>query len=148
MQYNVSINEKTKTITVELDGYKGVAKCCPTDSFNISTGIELALERAKMAKAEAIKPPAKSMGVMELVEALEKALPVGQMVIVGNGGGLTAEQKAWLHSLTDCKGDYDEGYADGYSDAQGEYEECEDCDKYSDAVLRIIEILDEVGAID
>jgi predicted CopG family antitoxin len=138
MQYNVSINEKTKTITVELDGYKGVAKCCPTDSFNISTGIELALERAKAAKAEASKPTTKPMGVMELVKALEKALPKGQMVLVGNGDELTKSQKEWLASLAgvslddyecdcDCYGDlseaYDDGYADGYRDGKDEAEE-------------------------
>lgn len=138
MQYNVSINEKTKTIIVELDGYKGVAKCCPTDSFNISTGIELALERAKVAKAEATKPTAKPMGVMELVKALEKALPKGQMVLVGNGDELTKSQKDWLASLAgvslddcecdcDCCGDcteaYDDGYADGYRDGKDEAEE-------------------------
>ena len=98
--------------------------------------------------------------VMELVHELEKALPAGEMVIVGNGKELTAEQKAWLHSLTDCEGDYnggyddgytdghDEGYDEGYYDALNEHDECEDCDKYSDAMRRIVEILDEVGAID
>lgn len=98
--------------------------------------------------------------VMELVKALEKALPQGEMVIVGNGKELTAEQKAWLHSLTDCKGDYDDGYDDGYTDgldeaydegyydALIEHDECEDHDKYADAIRRIVEILDEVDAID
>ena len=106
MKYQVSINEKSKPITVDLDGYKGTAKCSPTDRFNITTGIELALERAKVAKANAEKltPTAEPMGVMELVKALEKALPKGQMVIVGNGNYMTAEQKKWLHSLTDCDG--------------------------------------------
>ena len=41
--------------------------------------------------------------VMELVKMLEEALPEGQVVVVGNGEGLTDEQKAWLHSLTDCE---------------------------------------------
>lgn len=144
MKYNVSINEAKRSITVTLaDGTKGVAKCCPTDRFDINTGIELALERAKVAQ-RVVKTPS----VMELVKALEKALPKGQMVLVGNGKELTAEQKSWLHSLTDCEGDYNEGYADGYDDAQEEYEDCEDCDKYSDAMHRIVEILDEVGVID
>ena len=149
MKYNVSINEKSKTITVTLaDGYKGVAKCCDTDQFNLATGIELALERAKVAKkeAEAKKatptptPTASGMSVRMLVKELEKALPKGQVVVVGNGKEPTAEQKAWLHSLTDCDGGcccdcdgdcdrysetemedacdeaHDEGYAEGYED--------------------------------
>ena len=145
MKYTVEINEKSKSITVDLDGYKGTAKCCPTDSFNITTGIELALERAKVAKANAEKPKvvAKPMGVMELVKALEKALPKGQMVIVGNGNYMTEEQKKWLCRLADCgcschksksKSDgeyytdeeiedikdnaYDEGYNEGYADGE------------------------------
>ena len=167
MKYNVSINEKSKTITVTLaDGTKGVAKCCDTDQFNLSTGIELALERAKVAKANAEKPKVvKSSDVMELVKALEKALPAGQMVIVGNGDGLTEKQKAWLHNLTDCKGQtkptkckkggtcytdeeieemldkahsegYDEGYTDGAADADECCDCCDNCDlEYTDGDL-------------
>ena len=145
MKYTVTINEKSKSITVDLDGYKGTAKCCPTDSFNITTGIELALERAKVAKANAEKPKAtaKPMTVMELVKALEKALPKGQVVVVGNGDGLTAEQKRWLHNLTDCRGGcscegecytedeiedikasaYEEGYEDGQDAVDDRYDE-------------------------
>ena len=145
MKYTVSINEQAKEIKVNLNGYEGVAKCCPTDSFNITTGIELALERAKVAKANAEKPKvtAKPMTVMELVKALEKALPKGQMVVVGNGKELTAEQKRWLHNLTDCKGGcrcesqcytdedieeikeaaYDEGYEDGENSVDDRYDE-------------------------
>lgn len=141
MKYTVTIDNKT--ITVNLNGYKGVAKCCDTDTFNLQTGIELALERARVAEANAKKPKVaiggKPMGVMELVKALEKALPKGQMVIVGNGASMTEEQKRWLHSLTDCKGKggyteedldkahdegYDKGYDDGYAD--GYDEGCED----------------------
>jgi hypothetical protein len=149
MKYTVIINEKSKSITVDLDGYKGTARCCPTDSFNITTGIELALERAKVAKANAEKPTptAKSMGVMELVKALEKALPKGQVVVVGNGDGLTARQKEWLHSMTDCKGggytedDLDEAYQNGYADGADECDcDCDHCDycytqkEYDDAI--------------
>ena len=145
MKYTVSINEKAKEIKVNLNGYEGVAKCCPTDSFNITTGIELALERAKVAKANAEKPKAtaKPMTVMELVKALEKALPKGQVVVVGNGDGLTAEQKRWLHNLTDCRGGcscegecytedeiedikasaYEEGYEDGQDAVDDRYDE-------------------------
>lgn len=136
MKYSVSINESKRTITVDLDGHKGVAKCCPTDSFNISTGIELALERAKVAKkmAEAkqneTKPTkmATDMTVTMLAKQLEKVLPKGSMVVaVGGGDGcLTKEGKEWLAKLAGvscecgCDGDcdccheaYDEGYADG-----------------------------------
>lgn len=94
MKYSVSINEKKRTITVTLaDGTKGVARCCPTDNFNIQTGVELALERAKTAKT------AKPASVMELVKALEAVLPEGQMVIVGKGEEMTEAQKEWLRSL-------------------------------------------------
>jgi flagellar biosynthesis/type III secretory pathway protein FliH len=133
MKYTVTINEKSKTITVNLNGYEGVAKCCSTDTFNLQTGIELALERARVAKANAEAKKnsvTKSGDVMELVKALEKALPKGQMVIVGNGNELSKAQKNWLHSLTDCKGGgyteddldeaYEEGYVDGHSDGYDE----------------------------
>ena len=150
MKYTVSVNEKSKVITVTLaDGTVGTAKCCDTDCFNLTTGIELALERAKVAKANAEKPKvAKSGDVMELVRALEKALPKGQVIVVGNGDGLTEAQKKWLHSLTDCKGEcdcdecddceaiytqeeyddaveeaYNEGYADGERNAEADHEE-------------------------
>ena len=138
MKYTVTINEKSKSITVDLDGYKGTAKCCATDTFNLQTGIELALERAKVAKANAETKKnsvTKSGDVMELVKALEKALPKGKMVIVGNGDGLTSAQKEWLHSLSDCKkggyteDDLDKAYKEGYEDGKDECEECEcDCD--------------------
>jgi hypothetical protein len=150
MQYTVTINEKSKTVIVNLNGYEGVAKCCETDTFNLQTGIELALERARVAEANAKKPKptTKSMGVMELIKALEKALPKGEVVLVGNGDGLTANQKKWLASLAgeankcncschkdcdDCERvfteeeynqaydeGYDEGYADGHSDGYDE----------------------------
>lgn len=146
MKYTVTINENAKEIKVNLNGYEGVAKCCPTDSFNITTGIELALERAKVAKAKAedksVKASAKNMGVMELVKALEKALPKGQMVIVGNGNGLTAEQKKWLHSLSGCKGGYseedlDNAYESGYADGADECDcDCDHCDyEYTESDL-------------
>lgn len=133
MKYTVSIDNKT--VTVNLNGYKGVAKCCDTDTFNLQTGIELALERAKVAEANAKKPKVAISGepktVMELVKALEKALPKGQMIVVGNGATMTAEQKRWLHSLTDCKGGYsaddlDEAYDEGYADGKDEC--CNNCD--------------------
>lgn len=136
MKYTVTINEKSKTVVVNLNGYEGVAKCCETDTFNLQTGIELALERARVAEANAKKPKPteKPMSVMELVKALEKALPKGQVVIVGNGNGLTAEHKKWLHSMTDCKGGYteadlDEAYKNGYADGAEECDcDCDNCD--------------------
>lgn len=168
MKYTVSINEKKQTITVTLaDGTQGVAKCCPTDKFDIGTGIELALERAKVAQADRNKPmPSPSpMSVMELVKALEKALPNGEMVVVGNGMEMTDRQKAWLHSLTDCKcscdcdcekeyseEEYDEavsdayeeghsaGYDAGYADALDEVQMNEDdIDKILDRVRDALE---------
>ena len=171
MKYTVIINEKSKSITVDLDGYKGTAKCCPTDTFNLQTGIELALERAKVAKANAetkkaeqTTPNLEGYGkIMELVKALEKALPKGQMVIVGNGDGLTAEQKERLLLLSGhkckCKcplsddeieaikdAAYDEGYADGQDDTDDRYDEGykDGYDEgYADAMDEVAEDLNE-----
>lgn len=170
MKYTVSINEKSRSITVTLaDGTKGVARCCPSDRFDINTGIELALERAKVAKATAIKEkeaktknPAPS--VMELIKALEKALPLGQMVVVGNGKEMTAEQKKWLASIAgvstkchcpccDCDEDdgdydsgYDDGYADGYADAEADYDDSE-VEELDEAMERIRQALADIGMI-
>jgi hypothetical protein len=163
MKYTVEVNASKRTVSVMLDGYKGTARCCPTDTFDLTVGTELALERAKVAKANAEKAKAatKPKSVMELVRELEKALPKGQMVVVGNGKEMTAEQKKWLASLAgvstkchcsccDCDEDdeyengYDDGYADGYADAEADYEEGTDNET---ALARIREILDEVGII-
>lgn len=170
MKYTVTVNEKSKVITVTLaDGTVGTAKCCESDSFNLTAGIELALERAKVAKANAEKPKvAKSGDVMELVRALEKALPKGQVIVVGNGEGLTDSHKAWLHSLTDCKGEcdcdceecellytqeeyddaveeaYDEGYADGEGRANADHEKSvSDAydEGYSDALREVKSVI-------
>ena len=168
MKYTVSVNEKSKTVTVDLDGHKGIAKCCETDQFNLATGIELALERAKVAKksAEASKsPPSKSGDVMELVKALEKALPKGQMVIIGGGDAMTADQKRWLANLAgvtpcNCRNEdcytedeiedirnaaYDEGYDEGYADGVAE---CDEEIAYAEGMVeemaeRVREVLDE-----
>lgn len=156
MKYNVSINEKSRSITVTLaDGTKGVARCCPTDRFDINTGIELALERARVAQRVA-HTPIKSPSVMELVKALEKALPKGQMVVVGNGKKLTDNQKKWLRSLAggcSCKCHevdedeiYDRGYADGYADAMAEVEDEEsETEELEEALEHIRDILADVG---
>ena len=178
MKYNVSINEKSKTITVTLaDGTVGVAKCCPTDRFDIGTGIELALERAKVAKKNKTNPS--PMSVTELAKALEKALPKGQMVLVGNGDTLTKSQKEWLRSLIgdcgcSCKGKcddgdyytedeiediktaaYDEGYYDGYdegytkgeADCSGAYDDGYN-DGYADAEYELADEDEESGITD
>lgn len=147
MKYTVAVNEKKRTVTVDLGGYKGVARCCPTDTFNLTVGVELALERARVAKREAEAPKVNSMSVTELVKALEKALPKGQMVVVGNGDKMTEAHKAWLRSLIGgcscscCEDEdedddaydegYDDGYADGYAEAKAEYED-EDYDEDED----------------
>lgn len=152
MKYNVSINEKSRTITVTLaDGTKGVARCCPTDRFDINTGIELALERARVAQRVA-HTPIKSPSVMELVKALEKALPKGQMVVVGNGKKLTDNQKKWLRSLAggcSCKChevDEDEIYDRGYADAMAEVEDEEsETEELEEALEHIRDILADVG---
>ena len=174
MKYSVSINEKKRTITVTLaDGSKGVARCCPTDNFNIQTGVELALERAKTAKT------AKTSSVVELVKALEAALPNGQMVLVGKGEKMTEAQKEWLRSIAgNCscgchdnseeeeditalkeeaydegyeegKSDgYDDGYNEGYEDAKSECRDIdEQRDQYEEALRAIFANLEEVGII-
>ena len=175
MKYTVSINEAKRSITVTLtDGTKGTARCCPTDRFDINTGVELALERAKVAKANAEKakeikptPMATQMTVTMLAKQLEKTLPKGQIIVAVGGGDhcLTEQGKKWLASIAgvstkcgcpccDCDEDgdyesgYDDGYADGYADAEADYEECEGCEEYSEAMARIVAILEEVGAID
>ena len=147
MNYTVSVNEAKRTIEVVIEGkYKGVAKCCASDNYNLQTGLELALERAKVAKANAEMPKVKSaedMSVRELAAIIERKLRKGEVVVIGEGRVPSASQKAVLHSYTDCKGGiskeeleekvssaYDEGYADGYADAVDEYDEDydEDCD--------------------
>lgn len=170
MKYTVSINEKSRSITVTLaDGTKGVARCNPSDRFDINTGVELALERAKVAKATAIKEKETKIknptpSIMELVKALEKALPKGQMVVVGNGKEMTTEQKKWLATLAgvptkcnchccDCDKDdgdyesgYDDGYADGYADAEADYDDSE-VEELDGAMERIREVLADIGII-
>lgn len=159
MKYTVTINEKSRSITVTLaDGTKGVARCNPSDRFDINTGVELALERAKVASKAKTEPAPANPSIMELVKALEKALPKGEMVIVGNGDYMTEKQKAWLRSLAggcSCKchevdedeiydRGYDEGYADGYADAEGDYDDSE-VEELSEAMKRIREVLADIA---
>ena len=164
MKYTVSINEEMRSITVTLaDGTKGVAKCCPTDCFDINAGTLLALERAKVAskaKSEPAPAPA-NLSVMELVKALEKALPKGEMVVVGNGETMTEKQKEFLvflagvstkyHCDCPCCDDdeddgYDDGYADGYADAEEELAETETkVEELESAIARMREVLAEIA---
>lgn len=155
MKYSVSINEKKQTITVTLaDGTQGVAKCCPSDRFDIGTGVELALERAKVAQASRAKPapvPAPAaMSVMELVKALEAALPKGGIIVVGNGDELTEANKYFLASLIgvdldeecdcancpECEAEREAAYNDGYEKGY------EDGSAY--AKKAVIKVLDEM----
>jgi flagellar biosynthesis/type III secretory pathway protein FliH len=113
MKYTVSINEKKRTVTVNLEGYEGVAKCCPTDCFNVQTGVELALERAKVAKANAenakkatqktapVGSMANRMSVEALAKQLEKTLPMSSIVVAVGGGDMCLNDsgKEWLAKL-------------------------------------------------
>lgn len=172
MKYTIEVNASKRTVSVMLDGYKGTARCCPTDTFDLTVGTELALERAKVAKANAekMKAAAKPKSVRELILELEKALPKGQMVVVGNGKEMTAEQKKWLANLAGvstkcrcsccncdededaCESDYkdayesgyDDGYTDGYADAEADYEDTTDNEE---ALNRIRSVLEEVGIV-
>lgn len=124
MKYTITVNAEARTVTVNYKGYEGVARCCPTDAFNVQVGVELALERARVAEKQAKmmkgSKPLDKYSPAELAEALEKALPKGQMCLVGAGEELTANQKRWLANLIGVTLDedaYDEGYAEGRSDA-------------------------------
>ena len=113
MKYTVSINEKKRTVTVNLEGYEGVARCCPTDCFNVQTGVELALERAKVAKANAentkkatqktapVGSMANKMSVEALAKQLEKTLPMGSIVVAVGGGDMCLNDsgREWLAEL-------------------------------------------------
>jgi hypothetical protein len=96
------MNEKSKTVTVNLNGYEGVAKCCDTDTFNLQTGIELALERAKQAQEKANAKPAKKMSVAEARAVLEDYVG-DHIAVIGKGKSLSDKQKRELwnaaHSL-------------------------------------------------
>jgi hypothetical protein len=111
MKYTVEVNEKSVVVT--LDGYKGVAKCCEGDTFNLQTGIELALERAKVAKANANKS---KPTVAEAIKVLEEYVG-DHIAIVGRGVSLSENQKAELRA---------------YADRLAPIDECEDEDEYED----------------
>lgn len=161
MKYTVNINEKKKEISVTLaDGTTGTARCCPTDRFDLQTGIELALERAKVAQINANKAREKApaemttrMSVDMLAKQLEKTLHKGEIVVVVGGGDscLTAEGKAWLAKIAGvskngcgCKcheeDDYytedeidkieEDAYDDGYNDGYSDGQ----ADGYDEAI--------------
>ena len=152
MNYTVSVNEAKKEIVVMLDGYKGVAKCCPTDNFNLGTGIELALERAKVAKAEANKPkPKTDMSVAAARKILEDYVG-DHIAIIGKGDTLSENQRKelryWADKLApidkccDCCGcdccDYDEDEDEIVEDELDELSELA-----ARMIRRIREILDK-----
>lgn len=156
MNYTVSVNESKKEIVVMLDGYKGVAKCCPTDNFNLGTGIELALERAKVAKANAEKPKS-APTVAEAIKVLEDYVG-DHIAIIGKGVSLSDNQKRELRKYADMYApedectSYEEGYADGYDkgvkDTLDDLE-CEDKDEVetcaetlANAIVKILYKLD------
>ena len=149
MNYTVAVNEAKKEIKVMLDGYEGIARCCPTDNFNLGTGIELALERAKVAKANANKPkPTAKPTIAEAIKIVEEYVG-DHIAIVGKGASLSENQKRELRKYADmyapshsckCKDRYDEGYADGYDEgyADGRDEcECDCCDEADKVVAEL-----------
>lgn len=155
MKYTVAIDESKKEIKVTLaDGTVGVAKCCPTDNFNLGTGIELALERAKVAKKNKETKPIELRSPVALAKELENKLPKGGAMLVIGGGdkNLNEAHKEWLRGIIgdktcNCECDceclseyytegevdelvdkaYNEGYEDGYADC--EYEILDEADE-------------------
>lgn len=156
MKYTIEVNNKTVTVT--LDGYKGVARCCDEDTFNLQTGIELALERAKVAKANDTKKEccgcnkcnntnkltelfAPSNAVMSLIKQLEAALPTDGIVVVGKGDKMSNAQRDYLARLIGKSTDdrYNEGYEAGYEEGHDfGYEE-----GYDEGKLNAIESISE-----
>ena len=148
MNYTVAVNEAKKEIKVMLDGYEGIARCCPTDNFNLGTGIELALERAKVAKANANKPKPTAKPTVAEAKAILEEYVGDHIAIIGKGASLSENQKRELRKYADmyapiecphCKEQYnkghDIGYHEGYKDCLSEcaddedYDECEDEDE-------------------
>jgi hypothetical protein len=130
MKYTVTINEKSKTVTVNLNGYEGVAKCCDTDTFNLQTGIELALERARQAQEKANAKPAKKMSVAEARAVLEDYVG-DHIAVIGKGKSLSDKQKRELwnaaHSLApELAPDYKGGCNCCGCDCDDD--PCDDCD--------------------
>jgi hypothetical protein len=137
MNYTVAVNEAKKEIQVVLDGYVGVARCCPTDNFNLGTGIELALERAKVAKANANKPKPTAKPTVAEAKAILEEYVGDHIAIIGKGKTLSENQKRELRRWADTlaplpsrKDRYDEGYDKGYADGydEGYADGCDECE--------------------
>lgn len=161
MKYTVAVNEAKKEIKVVLDGYEGIARCCPTDNFNLGTGIELTLERAKVAKANANKPkPTAKPTIAEAIKIVEEYVG-DHIAIVGRGASLSENQKRELRKYADmyapsysCEDRYEEGYDKGYADGYDEgyadgRDECEcdccdDADEVSAMAKRMIARIEEI----
>ena len=157
MKYTVAINEKKKEIRVILDGYEGVAKCCPTDRFDLQTGIELALERARVAKANANKPKPTAKPTVAEAKAILEEYVGDHIAIIGKGASLSENQKRELRKYADmyapspsCEDkyeeEYDKGYHAGYTDALAEIgeEREEEVDEISDMARRMIARIEEI----
>ena len=159
MQYTIEVNGKS--VVVILDGHKGEAKCCEGDVFNLQTGIELALERAKVAKANANKPKPTAKPTVAEAKAILEEYVGDHIAIIGKGKTLSNRQKKelwdWAMKLAPeyapspckCKGGYDEGYADGYDDGYADgCDECECCcdeaDEISAMAKRMIARIEEI----
>ena len=150
MNYTVSVNESKKEIVVMLDGYKGVAKCCPTDNFNLGTGIELALERAKVAKANAEKPKP-TISVAEARKVLENYVG-DHIAIIGKGDHLSENQKRELRRWADTLAPVDkccdccdccEDYNEDYDEDEDEIVE-DELDEISELAARMIKRIREI----
>ena len=135
MQYTVEVNGKS--VVVILDGHKGEAKCCDGDTFNLQTGIELALERAKVAKANANKPKSAAKPSVDEAKAILEEYVGDHIAIIGKGRTLSENQKRELRRWADvlaplptCEDKYEEGYDKGYADGydEGYADGCDECE--------------------
>lgn len=55
-ELKIGLRIKGNVTKVFKDGYRGIAKCCPSDEFSMETGIKLAVKRAEQAKKDAEWP--------------------------------------------------------------------------------------------
>ena len=139
MKYTVEVNEKSVVVT--LDGYKGVAKCCEGDTFNLQTGIELALERAKVAKATAEKPKS-APTVAEAIKVLEDYVG-DHIAIIGKGVSLSDNQKRELREYADRLAPIDE--YEEWDEDEDEDEIVEDeLEQVSELAARMIKRIREI----
>ena len=60
MKTTIYYDEEKRTVEVELpNGKRGIAKCCPTDSFSLDVGYTLAYERAIHSAEKKVGKPEK-----------------------------------------------------------------------------------------